>query len=1262
MKKSKYFRKLLAGALALAIAATYSVGLAPVVYADETQADEVIIGEETGEESDTPQTIEITVEEQDEQAVPAPVEEGTSSQVAPLGDVTPLANAAYAIDPAKVVGSSLDYVAAKYEGVGENSVFDVVSIEYLQKLVLQKDEKAIILLASPRNATSQATLSYINEVAKQKGIQKIFILDLYLGGEYGYDGADITDPEANSTFVTLWTKLKTPTTGSTANVGFKYVPATYNAADTYLYVYDRKGGEDTADTTVTSLLVEDPATVTADVNAFKAQVGSVLDGLGGATENRASNYDYFVTAFSAASPKVNAFYGDAYYQANPEKFKLVSVTSPELIHILETPGTHNILVSGSWCPDSRAAIGYISENATRYDSGPVYVWDWRSDATSTVQFSSSDTAGSKPTAGWVYARILYLLGGVNSGTANTVGSNYIDGNPSNAIEARVSRNLRSPYLAKVQVTTAGQPAEKLNEWIHEAKNYELPWHYSVAAGAEEGYLLDYELSSGYLTNAQKALGRAAIGTYFAGSSLTLGKPSTSVSTTVSKEDNGCGDDNDPLDNLGEDTLIPNHGTRDYDVQHYDITITYDPTTADKKKAVDGVTVVTAVASKNIKVVSLDLRALSVDNDSVTATVNGEAAAIAGIARTNVDEEDLNKIDFTFAQTIAAGQTFTITIPYSTGILDAFVSDGQSPQGFFTRNDDKGIVAIGEPLGATYWFPNNNTPYDGASYTITLKAPTAYTLVSNGVRTSNTTASGTRTTVWNVTQDTASYQIFAYISNDVTEFGGTSSANYPIKSQAVQQITVSDPDSETGTKVIPGLSYVNKSIYDANASRNRDKVDTYFNQLPYYIAELEKIAGPYPGEAAGFVFESVGNGLGENAGWGAVETKDRPFFTSTGITSENTFVHEYAHQWYGNAVRIAAWEDLWLNEGFATYVTDLFYENTQGFDTQAKWQNVYTKTAASKEWWTYAPAKIEREGDLFGGASAAYNRGALALAALRASVGDEDFFAILKGWVATYKGQAVTTADFIAYAESVAEVDLTNWANDWLYGQVKPAAWPELLGDGDDEEEPEAIPTPTAIIAGPATAKEGDSVAYVISLADLTDAGNLILNVNYSNLTFVSASVPEGSKLQVLDATAASGAVSVTLWSTEPVTVGSTAAEVVTLTFTAGDAGEASVTLASAQGAYYTGDTTADYPAIELPDGESTSVITEVAESFDAFDFNRDGKVTLADLTYAQKYYRASEETGGDAWATVTARGIDVNGDKIIDVADYIIILGHIKAA
>jgi aminopeptidase N len=405
-------------------------------------------------------------------------------------------------------------------------------------------------------------------------------------------------------------------------------------------------------------------------------------------------------------------------------------------------------------------------------------------------------------------------------------------------------------------------------------------------------------------------------------------------------------------------------------------------------------------------------------------------------QSNDDERDYQKLIVKPAAAIAAGADFTVEVTYSTGFIDTFVARGESTQGFSKSRSGIGGAALGEPFGSTYWFPNNNTPADGALYTISLTAPASFTSAASGNRVSRTTANNSTTSVWQINTPTAPYQVFAAFSDNYLEFSSQGSGLYK-----TNKITTADG------RELDVYIYVNKTIYNTNLNRNRDKIDLFINRLPLYIREIEKVAGAYPGESAGFVFDDLSNGSGGIAGWGAVETKDRPFYTSSGVTSEATFVHEYAHQWFGNSVRPASWKDLWLNEGFATYVTDLFYENTQGISARTKYENLYNSTGSSSQLWAAATADIKRESDLFGGAKVAYNRGSLTLAALRASLGDADFFRILKNWnnaastaPAGFKGQAATTADFITFAQTVSGKDLRAFTQAWLYQTRKPASF------------------------------------------------------------------------------------------------------------------------------------------------------------------------------------------------------------------------------
>jgi aminopeptidase N len=139
---------------------------------------------------------------------------------------------------------------------------------------------------------------------------------------------------------------------------------------------------------------------------------------------------------------------------------------------------------------------------------------------------------------------------------------------------------------------------------------------------------------------------------------------------------------------------------------------------------------------------------------------------------------------------------------------------------------------------------------------------------------------------------------------------------------------------------------------------------------------------------------------------------------------DVYIHELAHHWWGNAVTIKDWKDIWLNEGFASYSEALYFEhigNTWLF------KNKMEEFAQFEENGTlYNPSK-----NLF--SSMVYHKGAWVLHMLRAEVGDAIFFKILRDYYSAFKYNNVTSQDFISVCERVASKDLTTFFNQWLFG-------------------------------------------------------------------------------------------------------------------------------------------------------------------------------------------------------------------------------------
>jgi aminopeptidase N len=195
--------------------------------------------------------------------------------------------------------------------------------------------------------------------------------------------------------------------------------------------------------------------------------------------------------------------------------------------------------------------------------------------------------------------------------------------------------------------------------------------------------------------------------------------------------------------------------------------------------------------------------------------------------------------------------------------------------------------------------------------------------------------------------------------------------------------------------------------------------------PKMIAFLEGLFRRYPFEAFGAIVDD------DSVDY-ALETQTRPVYSL--VADETTVVHELAHQWFGDAVSPSDWKDIWLNEGWATYVEWLWAEHQGTATMSGQFADAVAYLDADNRW-ALNIADPGRD-NLF--EPQVYFRGAAALHALRAKIGDGAFFAGARSWLARYNDQTATTEDFEAVMEKASGQQLDAFFDDWLREGDRPA--------------------------------------------------------------------------------------------------------------------------------------------------------------------------------------------------------------------------------
>ena len=430
-----------------------------------------------------------------------------------------------------------------------------------------------------------------------------------------------------------------------------------------------------------------------------------------------------------------------------------------------------------------------------------------------------------------------------------------------------------------------------------------------------------------------------------------------------------------------DEYLPGHGDPGYDVRHYDLDLAYAVAT----NRLDGdatLSLVTTVATKRLV---LDLAHLEVAKVRVTGATLGRYAA----------RSDRLVVDL--KQQVAAGTELTLAIRYS-GQPKPLVDRRLGDAGWEELAD--GVIVAGQPHGSPTWFPCNDRPDDKASYRIAVTTDAGYAVVSNGMLVERRQRGSTETWVYEQDEPMATYLA-------TVQIGRYADWRPPAEPSAGVPIRIVAP-----TDLEPGA-------FAAAFGRQHEMMDAFV-----------ELFGPYP--FPGYAVVVTGDDLEIPLESQSLSTFGRNLVRGD-WDATRLIAHELAHQWFGNAVTLARWQDIWLHEGFACYAEWLWSERSGGPAADEHARRHWERLSGLGQELVLADPGPELMFD-----DRVYKRGALTLHALRLEVSDEAFFDLLRAWVAEHVGASVTTDDFLAYAGDRTGTDVRALLSPWLYDGPLPA--------------------------------------------------------------------------------------------------------------------------------------------------------------------------------------------------------------------------------
>jgi len=431
-------------------------------------------------------------------------------------------------------------------------------------------------------------------------------------------------------------------------------------------------------------------------------------------------------------------------------------------------------------------------------------------------------------------------------------------------------------------------------------------------------------------------------------------------------------------------------SRNYDLQHSKIALRFD---IDQKKVIGDVTHTISILRDGTDKVEFDSVGLSIES----VTVNKAKAAF---------KAEPAKLVVSLPAAEKAGDKLDVEIRYEgkpTKGLYFILPDKDYP------NQPKEVWTQGESEDTRYYLPTYDYPNDRLTTETIITVPASWITVANGklINVANA-ANGEKTWTWRESVPSSTYLI-TVVAGEFDEVKDTW-RNRPV------------------------------TYYAPRGKGDRLKIN--YGRTPEMLTLFgDKLGMEYPWEkyAQSMVDDFVAGGMeNSSATTNTSSSLMHPKLAPEFATGEDGLIaHELGHQWFGDLVTCKDWGDIWLNEGFATFMDYLWIENHY-----PKEQSEYERWSNAREWFgdgdLYEKPIVRHDFDdssEFDGN--AYTKGGWVLYMLRHQIGEQNFYRGLKHYLEVNRGKNAVTADLVKAIEEETRVNVDQFFEEWVYGAGAP---------------------------------------------------------------------------------------------------------------------------------------------------------------------------------------------------------------------------------